>query len=184
MVAQNGLLNKFLPDYDHAYDIKSVCLRYFNACGADPEARRGECHDPETHLIPIILQAANHRRDHVSIYGDDYNTPDGTCIRDYVHVCDLVQAHSLALQQLMTTQKSTAYNLGNGEGFSVKQVIDTAKKVTGKDFSVKTAARRPGDPPILVADSSQAIQDLGWQPQYPDLTSIIQHAWQWELKCH
>jgi UDP-glucose-4-epimerase len=176
------MVEQLLQDFDHAHGLRSVCLRYFNAAGADPEGELGERHDPETHLIPLILQAASGRRDAITVFGRDYDTPDGTCIRDYIHVQDLVSAHALALDYLFAGGSSTAFNLGNGNGFSVQEVIDVAKQVTGRDFAVKDAARRAGDPPRLVADSTQARAVLGWQPQYDDLATIVRHAWEWEQK--
>ncbi len=176
------MVEQILADFDTAYGLKSVCLRYFNAAGADPQGRLGERHDPETHLIPLILQAASGRRDSITIFGDDYDTPDGTCIRDYIHITDLASAHLLALEHLFKTNESCAFNLGNGNGFSVKEVIETVRRVTGKQFAVKSAARRDGDPARLIADSQLAKQTLGWQPQYADLATIIEHAWRWEAK--
>ena len=176
------MVEQALADYDKAYGFKSVCLRYFNAAGADPQGQLGERHDPETHLIPLILQAASGRRPHISVFGQDYDTPDGTCIRDYIHINDLCSAHWLALQSLMSGQSSQAYNLGNGNGFSVQEVIDAAKQVTGRHIPVQHAPRRAGDPARLVADATQARQKLGWQPQYADLATIVQHAWAWEQK--
>lgn len=177
------MVEQILKDYDLAYGLKSVCLRYFNACGADPEGRVGESHQPESHLIPLILQVASLKREKIYIYGDDYPTPDGTCIRDFVHVCDIASAHLLALEQLIKTQCSQSYNLGNGRGFSVKQVIAAAKQVTGRPIKVELAARRAGDPAVLVADATLTQQQLNWTPLYPDLPSIISHAWAWELSC-
>ena len=176
------MIEQALADYDKAYGLKSVCLRYFNAAGADPEGELGERHEPETHLIPLVLQAASGRRPHISVYGQDYDTPDGTCIRDYVHINDLCQAHWLALQSLMQGDASQAYNLGNGNGFSVQQVIDAARRVTGREIAVEYAPRRAGDPARLVADARRATEALGWQPEYADLDTLILHAWQWELK--
>ncbi len=176
------MVEQALADYDKAYGFKSVCLRYFNAAGADPQGQLGERHDPETHLIPLILQAASGRRPHISVFGQDYDTPDGTCIRDYIHINDLCSAHWLALQSLMSGQSSQAYNLGNGNGFSVQEVIDAAKQVTGRNIPVQHAPRRAGDPARLVADATQARQKLGWQPQYADLATIVLHAWAWEQK--
>ncbi|MBE9561721.1 MAG: UDP-glucose 4-epimerase GalE [Proteobacteria bacterium] len=176
------MVEQILTDYDHAYGLKSVCLRYFNAAGADPECQLGERHDPETHLIPLVLQAASGQREFISVYGQDYDTPDGTCIRDYIHINDLCRAHLLALEQLLAGADSNAYNLGNGEGFSVKQVIEVAREVTGKTIPVKIAERRVGDPARLVADSKQAQSALNWQPEYTDLATIIAHAWQWEIR--
>lgn len=176
------MVEQALADYDRAYGLKSVCLRYFNAAGADPEGQLGERHDPETHLIPLVLQAASVRRPSISVFGRDYDTPDGTCIRDYVHIQDLCSAHWLALQSLMNGADSQAYNLGNGNGFSVQEVIDTAEQVTGRKISIVNGPRRDGDPARLVADSRLAREKLGWQPQYVDLATIIKHAWQWETR--
>lgn len=175
-------IEKLLQWADGAYGLKSVCLRYFNAAGADPEGRIGEDHTPESHLIPIVLQAALGQRDNVSIFGDDYPTEDGTCIRDYIHVLDLAAAHYLALRKLNNTRKSGIYNLGNGTGFSVKQVIDTCRRVTEKTIAAKTAPRRAGDPAVLIASSSKARAELGWIPKYPTLEEIITHAWNWHSK--
>ncbi len=176
------IIEQILADYDNAYGLKSICLRYFNAAGADPDGQLGERHDPETHLIPLVLQAASGKRDFISIFGQDYDTPDGTCIRDYIHINDLCQAHLIALEQLLTGANSNAYNLGNGEGFSVNHVIEVARQVTGKTISVKIAERRAGDPARLVADSKQAQIGLNWQPKHSDLVEIITHAWQWEVR--
>jgi UDP-glucose 4-epimerase len=175
-----NMVEDVLSDYERAYGLRSVCLRYFNAAGADPEGKLGERHDPESHLIPLALQAASGRRAGLSVYGTDYDTPDGTCIRDYVHVSDLCEAHWLALESLRDGASSQAYNLGNGNGFSVLEVIETAKKVTGVDFAVKHEARRAGDPPRLVADSSAIKTKLGWSPRYADLDTIVAHAWAFE----
>ena len=176
------IVEQMLADYDHAYGLKSVALRYFNAAGADPETRIGERHVPESHLIPLVLQAASGRRDSISIFGQDYDTPDGTCIRDYIHICDLCEAHLLAIKALQSSNKSAAYNLGNGNGFSVKEVIDTAKQVTGRNISVELVARRVGDPARLVADASLARKQLNWNPAFSSLETIISHAWLWEEK--
>jgi UDP-glucose 4-epimerase len=176
------MVEQMLADYDRAYGLKSVSLRYFNAAGADPEGRLGERHQPETHLIPLVLQAASGRRESVQVYGRDYDTPDGTCIRDYVHVTDLCEAHLLALDRLLHGGASAAFNLGNGNGFSVQQVIDTACKTTGKDIPVKDAPRREGDPARLVADAALARKALGWNPRYDELETIVRHAWQWEQR--
>jgi len=175
------MVEQMLEDFDRAYGLKSVALRYFNAAGADPEGRLGECHEPESHLLPLVLQAASGRRSHISIFGDRYPTPDGTCVRDYVHVVDLCSAHLLALQGLLDGAPSARYNLGNGNGFSVKQVIETARRVTGREFEVRVEAARAGDPPVLVADATRARNELGWHPQFDDLDTIIRHAWRWEL---
>ena len=171
-----------LADYEKAYGIKYICLRYFNAAGADPDGEIGERHQPESHLIPLVLQAASGRRESISIYGDDYPTPDGTCIRDYIHVTDLCAAHLLALKQLISGPGSNAYNLGNGIGFSIRNIIDEARELTGVDFTVKLDERRKGDPAVLVADATAAINDLGWKPSYVELNTIIRHAWAWEKK--
>ena len=176
------MVEQILQDYDAAYGLKSTCLRYFNAAGADPDGELGERHVPETHLIPLILQAASGRRDDIRIFGNDYPTDDGTCVRDYIHINDLCEAHSLALQRMQQTGSSARYNLGNGKGFSVQQVIDATRKVTGEDFKVVQDSRRPGDPAVLVADSTLAKQELGWQPQHTELESIIETAWGWETE--
>ena len=174
------MVEQILADYDHAYALKSVSLRYFNAAGADPEGLLGERHEPETHLIPLVLRAASGRAQDIKVFGRDYDTPDGTCIRDYVHVEDLCSAHRLALDGLMQGQASNAYNLGNGSGFSVAEVIAASERVTGRSIPVTDQPRRAGDPPRLVADASRARAELGWQPQYADLDIIIAHAWAWE----
>ncbi|MDQ2695639.1 MAG: UDP-glucose 4-epimerase GalE [Pseudomonadota bacterium] len=176
------IVEQMLADYDVAYGLKSACLRYFNAAGADPDGDIGERHEPETHLIPLVLQAASGRRPHITVFGTDYDTPDGTCIRDYIHVNDLCDAHLLALRKLWAGGGSMAYNLGNGNGFSVKEVIDTAKKVTGRDIPVVYGQRRAGDPARLVADAAAARRDLGWTPQFADLGTLIDHAWRWESR--
>ena len=176
------MVEHMLADYDRAYGLKSISLRYFNAAGADPETRIGERHVPETHLIPLVLQAASGRRESISIFGQDYDTPDGTCVRDYIHICDLCDAHWLALGSLQSNNETAAYNLGNGSGFSVKEVIDTACKVTGIDIPVVIAERRAGDPARLVADSTLARKSLNWQPVYSSLETIIEHAWLWEKR--
>jgi UDP-glucose 4-epimerase len=178
------MVERILQDFDVAYGLKSVCFRYFNAAGADPEGRLGEDHNPETHLIPLVLMAALGKRPSVSIFGLDYPTPDGTCIRDYIHVGDLATAHVLGLNYLLKGGDSDVFNLGNGNGFSVKQVIDTARQVTGRAIAVVESDRRPGDPPILVGSSAKAMNILGWQPQYADLGKIITHAWQWHQLRH
>lgn len=174
------MVEQMLEDFDRAYGLRSVCLRYFNAAGADPDGMLGESHEPETHLIPLILQAASGRRPAVTVFGRDYNTADGTCIRDYIHVNDLASAHALAIDYLQAGGASTAFNLGNGEGFSVEQVIAAARSVTGRSINVIEAGRRAGDPPSLVADASKARQILGWHTQYALLEDILGHAWKWE----
>lgn len=174
---------KILRRYDVAHGLRSISLRYFNAAGAHPDGKLGEDHNPETHLIPIVLQVPLGRRAHVTIFGDDYPTEDGTCIRDYVHVCDLASAHILALQALQNGAASTAYNLGNGRGFSVRQVVEVAETVVGRPIPTVMGERRPGDPAVLVASSDKARRELGWEPKYPDLHTIIESAWRWH-KAH
>ncbi|MGA8863418.1 MAG: UDP-glucose 4-epimerase GalE [Gallionella sp.] len=177
-----AMVEQVLRDYDKAYGLKSVCLRYFNACGADPDGELGERHDPETHLIPLALQSVSGRRGPLTVFGRDYETPDGTCIRDYVHVADLCEAHVKALDRLNSGGASAAFNLGNGEGFSVDEVIKAVGRVTGIPVVVNEGSRRAGDPARLVADSALARQQLGWKPQYDNLDTIISHAWSWEKK--
>ncbi len=174
------MIEQVLEDYDKAYGLRSTCLRYFNAAGADPDGELGERHVPETHLIPLILQAASGRREDIKVFGDDYATDDGTCVRDYIHINDLCDAHSLALHKMIEADKSARYNLGNGKGFSVKQVIDVAKAVSGNDFKVSIEPRRAGDPAVLVADSTLAQKELNWQPGFAELEDIVRTAWQWE----
>jgi UDP-glucose 4-epimerase len=176
------MVEQALADYDRAYGLKSVCLRYFNAAGADPQGQLGERHEPETHLIPLVLQAASGRRPHIGVFGRDYDTPDGTCIRDYIHIEDLCSAHWLALQSLMRGADSQAYNLGNGQGFSVQEVIDTAERVTGRKIGVVNGPRRAGDPARLVANARLIREVLNWQPRYADLATIVEHAWRWEMQ--
>jgi len=174
------MVEQALADYDHAYGLKSICLRYFNAAGADPSGLLGERHDPETHLIPLVLQAASGRRDAIHVYGTDYDTADGTCMRDYIHIVDLCQAHLLALDALRAHGQSARYNLGNGNGFSVHEVIETARRVTGRPINAINAPRRSGDPARLVADAQLARRVLGWNPRHAALETIIEHAWRWE----
>lgn len=162
-----------------AHGLRYAALRYFNACGAIPTGEIGEAHDPETHLIPVILQVPNGRREKVSVFGGDYPTKDGTCVRDYIHVTDLAQAHILALEYLLKGGESDVFNLGNGVGFTVKEVIDTARKVTGHAIPAEIAPRRAGDPAQLVASSEKAKSVLGWKPRYADLETIISTAWAW-----
>lgn len=162
-----------------AHGIRFVSLRYFNACGAHMSGKIGEAHNPETHLIPIVLQVPNGQRDHVSIFGDDYPTRDGTCVRDYIHVTDLASAHILAAEYLMNGGENNVFNLGNGVGFTVKEIIDTAEKVVGKPIKCEMAARRAGDPAQLVASSEKAKTVLGWKPKYDDIETIIGSAWNW-----
>ncbi|MBI3916644.1 MAG: UDP-glucose 4-epimerase GalE [Betaproteobacteria bacterium] len=176
------MVEQVLADYERAYGLRHVCLRYFNAAGAHPSGTLGERHRPETHLIPLVLRVASGNAPAVKIFGTDYDTPDGTCIRDYVHVTDLCRAHLLAMEYLMGDGASRAYNLGNGNGFSVKQVIDAASRVTAGTIAVSIAGRREGDPARLVADSALARRELGWQPQYPGIDTIVAHAWVWEQR--
>ncbi len=178
------MVEQMLSDFDVAYNLKSVRFRYFNAAGADPNGLLGEDHSPETHLIPLVLLTALGKRDSVSIFGTDYSTKDGTCIRDYIHVADLAQAHVLGLDYLLKGGESQVFNLGNGNGFSVREVIETAKEVTGKEIKIVESDRRPGDPPILVGSSDKARKIIGWNPKYPEVTEIITHAWQWHQKRH
>lgn len=173
------LVEKILRWCDRAYGIKFTVLRYFNAAGAHVNGKIGEDHNPETHLIPLILQVAQGKREHIKILGEDYNTKDGTCIRDYIHVSDLASAHSLALDRLMRGEESAIYNLGNGTGFSVKEVIEVTRKVTGHPIPAEVAERRAGDPAILIASSEKAIKDLGWKPKFNSLETIIETAWNW-----
>mgnify|MGYP001816966707 FL=1 len=177
--ASKLMVEQMLRGFGVAHGLRAISLRYFNAAGADPDNETGEDHDPETHLIPLVLDAAAGRRASIAVFGDDYDTPDGTCIRDYIHVTDLASAHVLALQALQSGVAGNAYNLGNGTGFSVKQVIDAAQKVTGKDIPVEVAPRRAGDPPRLIGDASRIKTELGWAPQFADLETIIQTAWKW-----
>lgn len=178
------MVEQMVSDLGSAYGLKSVIFRYFNAAGADPQSRLGEDHHPETHLIPLVLQAAMGRRPHIAIYGTDYPTADGTCIRDYIHVVDLAQAHVLGLKYLLSGGDSEIFNLGNGQGFSVRQIIEAAQRVTGCPIPVIEGDRRAGDPAILVANSDRARHLLGWQPQYPDIEQIIHHAWRWHQHRH
>lgn len=174
------VIEQMLRDYAIAYGLRSVALRYFNAAGASPDAVLGERHEPETHLIPLVLRAAKGSLPALTVFGTDYDTPDGTCVRDYIHIEDLCEAHVLALQHLMAGGESRAYNLGNGQGYSVKQVIAVAEKVCGIKVPVSFGPRRAGDPPSLVADSAKIRKDWGWSPKFGALETIIEHAWQWE----
>ena len=173
------MVEKVLADFDTAYGLKATALRYFNASGADDSGEIGESHNPETHLIPIVLQAAAGKRASIKMFGTDYPTPDGTCVRDYVHVNDLARAHILALEKMFKDNVSERFNLGSGNGFSVAEIVKEAKRITGIDFTVEKAPRRDGDPAVLVADSAKAERILGWKPQY-NLTRIIETAWNWE----
>lgn len=178
------MAEKMIADFDPAYGLKSIRFRYFNAAGAAPDGLLGEDHDPEPHLIPLVLQAAMNPHRSINILGTDYPTPDGTCIRDYIHVVDIAQAHVLGLKYLISEQKSEVFNLGNGNGYSVREVIETAKVITQKPITVKEGDRRQGDPPILISSSQKAQKLLGWQPKYSDLSSMLSHAWQWHQKRH
>ena len=173
------VVERILADCERAFGLHSVSFRYFNAAGARPEGGLGEDHTPETHLIPLVLDAASGKRPSISIFGDDYDTPDGTCIRDYVHVSDLADAHVLGVEYLLAGGASTAVNLGNGRGFSVKEVIAAVERVTGTTIRVEMATRRAGDPPILVGSSEKARKLFGWAPRFADLETIIAHAWAW-----
>lgn len=173
------IVEKILRWCDHAYGIKYTALRYFNAAGAHVNGQIGEDHSPETHLIPIILDVALGNREKIMMFGDDYNTKDGTCVRDYIHVTDLARAHLLALKRLMNGGESTAYNLGNGTGFTVKEVVEAARKVTGHAIPAEVAPRRAGDPATLIASSDRAVNELGWKPEFNSLETIISTAWKW-----
>lgn len=178
------MVEQMLEDFTTSYGLNSVVFRYFNAAGADPQGRLGEDHQPETHLIPLVLLTALGQRDTIKIFGTDYDTADGTCIRDYIHVSDLASAHVLGLKYLLAGGQTAFINLGNGNGFSVREVIETARTVTGEPIPAVECDRRPGDPPSLVGSSEHARTRLQWNPQYPDLESIISHAWQWHLQRH
>jgi UDP-glucose 4-epimerase len=176
------MVEEILKDYDSAYGLKYINLRYFNAAGADPEGEIGEWHDPETHLIPLAIMAALGIHDDIELFGRDYPTKDGSCIRDYIHVVDLAEAHIRALELLISSARSDSFNLGNGNGYSVKQVLNQITEVSGRDIKIIEAPRRPGDPPILVSDSEKAKKILGWTPRYPELKAIIEIAWNWHSR--
>jgi UDP-glucose-4-epimerase GalE len=176
------MVEEILKDYSAAYPFDFMSLRYFNAAGADLEGETGENHDPETHLIPLVLDVAKGRSQSIKVFGTDYDTEDGSCIRDYIHVTDLADAHVLALEKLLAGHKSDFINLGTGQGYSVLQVIDTASRVTGRKIPFEAIARRPGDPAVLIASKEKARQVLGWQPRYPELETIISSAWSWHQK--
>lgn len=176
------MVEQILADYAIAYDLRSVCLRYFNAAGADPDAQLGECHEPESHLIPLVLQVALGRRPHIAVYGTDYPTADGSCVRDYVHVQDLCSAHLSALHYLAHGGATAQFNLGNGQGFSVLEVIERCRQITGRPIQALMQARRPGDSAALVADATRAREILGWRPQFAALDQIIAHAWAWQQR--
>ena len=177
--ASKLMVERMLADFDEAHGLKSMALRYFNAAGADPAQDIGEEHDPETHLIPLVLDAASGRRQTVTIFGDNYDTPDGTCVRDYIHVTDIADAHVKALKALEGGASSNAYNLGNGRGFSVQQVISAVERVTGLTVPAVLGERRPGDPAALVSDASKVREALGWTPRIRDLDDIVRTAWGW-----
>lgn len=180
--ASKLMVERMLEDFGTAHGLRSIALRYFNAAGADPDGEIGEDHDPETHLIPLVLDAASGRCPHIKIFGTDYDTPDGTCVRDYIHVTDLAEAHVKALDALAAGSGSAAYNLGNGHGFTVQAVIDAVERVTELKVPFEQGPRRQGDPAELVADSSKARVELGWQPKLRDLDSIIGTAWAWHQR--
>ncbi|WP_048190018.1 UDP-glucose 4-epimerase GalE [Methanobacterium sp. SMA-27] len=176
------MVETILSDYSNAYNLRYVSLRYFNAAGADPDSEIGELHNPETHLIPLILDAASGKRSDIKIFGTDYDTPDGTCVRDYIHVTDLADAHLKALQYLENGGKSDYFNLGNGNGFSVLEVIEKAREITGKEIIAVEDKRRHGDPPILIGSSDKVRNILKWEPKYHDLSQIVETAWKWHEK--
>ena len=176
------MVEQVLNDFRTAYGVESVSLRYFNAAGADPEGELGEDHNPETHLIPLTIQAAMGQRGEIRIFGDDYPTPDGTCIRDFIHVDDLAESHLRALERLLNGKGSGTYNLGNGVGYSVREVIDITRRITGKPIKNRVVNRRAGDPAALVGSSDKAKNELGWEPRFPDLVSIVETAWNWHQK--
>lgn len=180
--ASKLMIERMLQDFDAAYGLRSVSLRYFNAAGADPDGEIGEDHDPETHLIPLALQAALGQREALQVFGTDYPTPDGSCIRDYIHVTDLARAHVQALDYLASGGATTALNLGTGHGHSVHEVIEAARKVTSRDIPTLLTDRRPGDPPVLTAAANKARSLLGWQPRHTDLAETLRHAWNWHCE--
>ena len=177
-----AIVEKILKDYEEAYGLKYISLRYFNACGAHIDGTIGERHDPETHLIPLILQSASGRRKDFKVYGDDYDTKDGTCVRDYIHVMDLAEAHLLSLQELIKNQKSDIYNIGNNQGFSVKEIISMAEKITQIKIPYEITSRRKGDPSELIADNEKISENLNWSANYSDLKTILETAWEWEKR--
>jgi UDP-glucose 4-epimerase len=173
------MVEQILNDCEQSHQLRSVCLRYFNAAGADPDGILGEDHDPESHLIPLAIQAALQTRPALTVFGQDYDTPDGTCVRDYIHILDLAKAHLLAVRHLRQGGESRRYNLGNGEGFSVKEVLQSVERVSGHAVPHTIGPRRAGDPSTLVAASNKIRDDWGWKPQYPELDTIVAHAWRW-----
>jgi len=176
------MIEEILEDYSNAYDLKFIGLRYFNAAGADPDGETGENHDPETHLVPLVLDVAAGKSEAIKVFGTDYDTKDGSCIRDYIHVSDLASAHVLALEMMLNGSPSCFYNLGTGHGHSVLEVIEKASKITGKDIPFIAVDRRVGDPPVLVASNDKAVNELGWKPKYTSLDDIIQTAWNWHKR--
>ncbi len=176
------MIEEVLQDYDAAYDLKFFSLRYFNAAGADPDGQTGEKHDPETHLIPLVLDVASGKRQAIKVFGTDYDTKDGTCIRDYIHVTDLAQAHILAIEKLLGSSPSDFYNLGTGQGYSVLEIIKKAEEITGEKITIEKTARREGDPPVLVASNQKALNQFGWQAEHSSIDEIIQTAWNWHQK--
>jgi UDP-glucose-4-epimerase GalE len=180
--ASKRVVEEMLAATEASHGLRWSALRYFNACGADPERRSGECHDPEIHLIPSALETAAGLRDALQLHGDDYPTPDGTCIRDYIHVADLADAHVRAIDALLRGESLGAHNLGTGKGHSVREVIDAVERITGRSLPVKLARRREGDPPELVADASRVRAALGWEPRHSDLDTIVATAWAWLRK--
>ncbi len=175
------MVEQILKDYDKAHGIRHVCLRYFNAAGADPESEIGEWHESEVHLIPLALHVAAEKRDHVQIYGTDYETPDGTCIRDYIHINDLAAGNLLAMEYLRRGAPSDVFNLATGNGFSVREIIQAAERITGKSIKVVETERHPGDAPIVIGNSDKARRILNWQLKYQDINEIIKTAWNWQL---
>ena len=177
-----AIVEKILNDYDKSYGLKYISLRYFNACGAHIDGTIGEKHNPETHLIPLILQAASGRRNNFKIYGDDYNTKDGTCIRDYIHVMDIAEAHLLSLEKLIQTQNSHIFNIGNNQGYSIREIMGAVEEVTQMKIPHEISERRKGDPAELIADNKKITKELNWSAKYSDLKTIINTAWEWEKK--
>ena len=177
-----SVVESILSDYDKSYGLKYISLRYFNACGAHIDGTIGERHNPETHLIPLILQTASGRRNNFKIYGDDYKTKDGTCVRDYIHVMDIAEAHLLSLEKLIQTQSSDIYNIGNKQGYSVREIIDMVEEITQTKIPYKISEKRRGDPAELIADNSKITEKLNWRAKYSDLNTIVNTAWEWEKK--